>query len=36
MGGDLTVESAPGQGARFVLLVPYDKHAGEGAPPPAA
>jgi len=36
MGGDLTVESAPGQGARFVLLVPFDKDAGEGGPPPAA
>jgi signal transduction histidine kinase len=36
MGGDLTVESAPGQGARFVLVVPYDRQAGEGAPPPAA
>lgn len=29
MSGDLTVESAPGQGARFILTVPYDRHAGE-------
>jgi signal transduction histidine kinase len=24
MGGELTVESAPGQGARFILEVPAD------------
>jgi signal transduction histidine kinase len=36
MGGDLTVESAPGHGARFVLVVPYDKEAGESTPPPAS
>lgn len=35
MGGDLTVNSAPGQGARFMLVVPYDREAGEGTPPPA-
>lgn len=34
MGGDLTVESAPGHGARFVLVVPADREAGEGSPPP--
>ncbi len=34
MGGDLSVESAPGQGARFVLVVPADLDAGEGSPPP--
>lgn len=34
MDGDLTVESAPGQGARFTLTVPFDKEAGEGTPPP--
>jgi len=28
MGGDLTVESAPGQGARFALVVPADGEAG--------
>ena len=27
MGGDLTVESAPGQGARFILDVPADPAA---------
>lgn len=35
MGGDLGVESAPGQGARFVLVLPFDHDAGEGAPSPA-
>jgi signal transduction histidine kinase len=35
MHGDLTIESAPGQGARFVLVVPADKAAGAGAPPPS-
>lgn len=29
MGGELTVESAPGQGARFVLEVPADPEAGQ-------
>ena len=29
MGGELTVESAPGQGARFVLEVPADSEAGQ-------
>lgn len=33
MGGDLTVESAPGQGARFVLVVPADRQSGVDAPP---
>jgi hypothetical protein len=32
MGGDLTVESAPGQGARFILSVPADILAGASAP----
>jgi signal transduction histidine kinase len=36
MHGDLTVDSAPGQGARFVLVVPYDREAGESTPPPVA
>ena len=34
MHGDLTVDSAPGQGARFMLTVPYDREAGEGTSPP--
>ncbi|MEJ2458719.1 MAG: ATP-binding protein, partial [Novosphingobium sp.] len=29
MGGELTVESAPGQGARFMLDVPSDPDAPE-------
>ena len=36
MGGDLTVEAAPGQGARFILEVPADIASGEegiSAPP---
>ncbi|HEX8057657.1 MAG TPA: HAMP domain-containing sensor histidine kinase [Novosphingobium sp.] len=39
MGGDLTVEAAPGQGARFILEVPADPgfaEADEGALPPPA
>jgi signal transduction histidine kinase len=28
MDGDLTVESAPGQGARFILELPADETAG--------
>ncbi len=31
MGGDLTVESAPGQGARFILEVPVEPDAQERA-----
>ncbi len=34
MHGDLTVDSAPGQGARFELVVPFDKQAGEDNAPP--
>jgi signal transduction histidine kinase len=33
MGGDLIVESAPGQGARFVLRVPADRESDAAAPP---
>ncbi|WP_254514650.1 sensor histidine kinase KdpD [Novosphingobium sp. G106] len=39
MGGDLTVEAAPGQGARFILEVPADfgsAETDEGALPPPA
>ena len=32
MGGDLTVESAAGQGARFILAVPADPVATDSAP----
>ena len=31
MGGELRVESAPGQGARFILEVPADREASPGA-----
>ncbi len=36
MGGNLSVESAPGHGARFVLVVPADLEADEGTAPPTA
>lgn len=31
MGGELSVESAPGQGARFILAVPAATHSGSAA-----
>lgn len=34
MGGDLKVESAPGQGARFILEVPADLLASSASSPP--
>jgi signal transduction histidine kinase len=33
MGGELTVESAPGQGARFILDLPADLPVEQAAPP---
>ena len=34
-GGELRVEGAPGEGARFVVELPYASSAAEAAPPPA-